>query len=172
VHGDTVPMNAMEPPDSHHLLAAQGWLGLGNHVEADKELEKIAPQLRNHPDFLEIRWSIRSLQKNWEACVDIANALMGADPDRVTGRVRLSFALHELTRTEEAYINLAAVCDDFPHEWVVPYNLACYCSQLGELAEAKEWFKKSIAIDDKAATKAGIDDPDLKPLWESMYTPI
>ena len=165
-------MNEMEPPAIHHLHAAQGWLELGNHVEADKELEKIASQLRNHPDFLEIRCNIRRIQKNWEACAELARALIDADPDRMTGWVRHSFALHELKRTQEAYVHLATVADDFPGQWVVPYNLACYCSQMGELAEAKEWFKKAIVIDDKAATKAGIDDPDLKPLLESMYTPI
>jgi hypothetical protein len=33
----------IEPPDSLHLLAAQGWLELGNHLEANEELEKITP---------------------------------------------------------------------------------------------------------------------------------
>ena len=31
----------LEPPDSLHLSAAEGWLGLGNQVEAFEELEKI-----------------------------------------------------------------------------------------------------------------------------------
>ena len=38
-------MKPLEPPDSFHLLAAQGWLELGNHVEANEELDKITPQL-------------------------------------------------------------------------------------------------------------------------------
>jgi hypothetical protein len=33
----------LEPPDSIHLEAAQGWLELGNHIEADEELEKTSP---------------------------------------------------------------------------------------------------------------------------------
>jgi hypothetical protein len=39
-------MNPLEPPDSIHLQAAQGWLDLGNPIEANEELEKIAPQNR------------------------------------------------------------------------------------------------------------------------------
>ena len=35
-----------EPPDSFHVRAAHGWLGLDNHIEANEELEKITPQLR------------------------------------------------------------------------------------------------------------------------------
>ena len=48
-----ITMKGLEPPDSIHLQAAQGWLELGNHLEADKELDEIAPQLRTHPDVLE-----------------------------------------------------------------------------------------------------------------------
>jgi hypothetical protein len=37
-----------------------GWSnsGLGDHVAANEELENITPQLRVHPDVLEIRWQI------------------------------------------------------------------------------------------------------------------
>jgi len=33
-------MNALPEPDSHYLRAAQGWLELGIHVEANEELER------------------------------------------------------------------------------------------------------------------------------------
>ena len=46
-------MTPLEHPDVHHLRAAQGWLELGNHLEADKELDEIAPELRAHPDVLD-----------------------------------------------------------------------------------------------------------------------
>lgn len=49
---------ALQPPDRFHLLGAQGWLELGNHVEADAELDKITPPLRAHPAVLEVRWAI------------------------------------------------------------------------------------------------------------------
>jgi hypothetical protein len=62
----------LEPPDSIHLNASIGWLGLGNHLEANEELEQITPQMRVHPDVLEVRWQICAKEKKWEACVDIA----------------------------------------------------------------------------------------------------
>ena len=34
--------------DSRHLLAAEGWLDLGAPLEADAELDCIAPELRAH----------------------------------------------------------------------------------------------------------------------------
>jgi hypothetical protein len=42
----TGAMKPLQPPDSFHLLTAQGCVELGNHVEANAELEKIAPQSR------------------------------------------------------------------------------------------------------------------------------
>jgi hypothetical protein len=56
----------------------------------------------------------------------------------------------------------------FPSEYLIPYNLACYCAQLGELEESMQWFKKAMVIDTKAVQKIAVDDPDLQPLWDSM----
>ena len=52
--------------------------------------------------------------------------------------------------------------------WTIPYNLACYCAQLRRLDESREWVKKAMAIDEHTVKRAAIDDPDLKPLWDSM----
>ena len=71
----------LQPPDSLHLRAAQGWLELGNHAEADEELEKITPQLRAHPDVLKVRWEIYAAAKKWEAALDIAATLIQLDPE-------------------------------------------------------------------------------------------
>jgi tetratricopeptide (TPR) repeat protein len=164
-------MAAMKPltaPDSHHLLAAQGWLELGNHLEANEELEQIAPQLRAHPDVLEVRWNIYAGQKHWNACVDIAGAIIKLAPERQDGWIHRSFALHELKRTEEAFDQLFPARERFPEVWVIPYNLACYCAQLGRLDESEKWFKQAMAIDEDLAKRTAIDDPDLKPLRDSM----
>jgi hypothetical protein len=56
----------------------------------------------------------------------------------------------------------------FPKVWTIPYNLACYCAQLGRLDECKESFKMAINIDEQTVRRAAIDDPDLKPLWDNM----
>jgi hypothetical protein len=33
----------LQAPDSHRLFAAIGWIGFGNHIAANEELQKIAP---------------------------------------------------------------------------------------------------------------------------------
>ena len=47
-------MKALEPPDSHYVSAATGWLELGNSREAAAELEAVAPALGRHPAVLQI----------------------------------------------------------------------------------------------------------------------
>ena len=155
-------------PDDIHLRAAQGWLELGNAREANEELDKITASLRHHPDVLELRWHIHAHAKNWAACVDTAEATVKAAPDRPDAWIHRSFALHELKRTREALENLLAAAERFPEVWTIPYNLACYCAQLGRLDESRAWFTKAMAIDADASKLAGADDPDLKPLWDSM----
>jgi tetratricopeptide (TPR) repeat protein len=161
-------MKPLSPPDSHHLRAAEGWLGLGNHLEASEELERITPQLRAHPDVLEIRWHIYAKETKWDACVDIAGAIIKLDPNRSDAWIHRSFALHELNRTQEAFDQLLPVTDRFPKVWTIPYNLACYCAQMGRLDECQAWFKKAMAVDEHAVKRVALDDPDLKPLWDSM----
>jgi hypothetical protein len=73
-------------PDHHHLLAAQGWFELGNHLEANKELDNISPSLRSHPGVLEVRWQIYAKAKQWEACIDIGEALVKLAPGSPTNR--------------------------------------------------------------------------------------
>jgi len=161
-------MKPLQHPDIHHLQAAQGWLELGNHLEADKELDEITATLRAHPDVLEIRWHISAKAEKWEACVDIAAAIIKLDPNRPEAWIHRSFALHELERTQEAFDNLLPGADKFPKVWTIPYNLACYCAQLGRLKECEQWFNKAMDIDEPTVRRAATDDPDLKPLWDSM----
>ncbi len=162
-------MKPLEPPDTLHLQAAQGWLELGNYIEANEELEKITPELRAHPAVLAVRWEIYAKAKKWDACLDFASALVQMVPDHPLGWVHRSFCLHELERTAEARDNLLRVVDKFPEHAVMRYNLACYECQLGRLEQAKNWLEKAFKLGDAKAMKlAGLDDPDLQPLWRDI----
>lgn len=155
-------------PDSHHLTAAEGWLELGNHLEANEELEQITPALRAHPQVLLLRHRIYEYAKQWTMCVEVASAYLSLLPDQPEGWLSRSFALHELQRTREAYDLLLPVADKFPQLWTIPYNLACYCAQLGQLDESKKWLQQAMRINEKEVQRTAIDDPDLSPLWDSL----
>ena len=160
-------MKPLEPPDSHHLRAAQGWLELGNYLEAGEELERIAPPLRSHDDVIEVRWRVHAQARNWHACVEIAAAVIELDPGNSSAWIHRAYALHELKRTQEAYDSLLPAAKQFSEVWMILYNLACYCAQLGRLDEGRGWIKQAMAIDKRAVKQAAMDDPDLEPLRES-----
>lgn len=155
-------------PDSHYLDAAEGWLGLGDGQSASDELDRISPAYRSHPGVLEVRYEIEARAGRWARCIDIAETLVKSCPRSSFGWIRRSFALHELKRTDEAFEKLLPVVKKFPKDWVIPYNLACYSAQLGRISDSGEWFKKALAIDEHAARRAALDDPDLVPLRASM----
>src|ERR1700740_248521 len=92
----------LEPPYTHHLNAAQGWLGLGNADEARAELEKIPGALQSHPQVLEAHWQICAKARKWEECVTVANQLVEVAPKAPLGWIHRSYALHELKQTQEA----------------------------------------------------------------------
>jgi tetratricopeptide (TPR) repeat protein len=74
-------MKPLPYPDNQHLEAAEGWLELGNHLEANEELEKITPQLRAHPYVLEIRYKIYDRAGRWEMALEVARGLMRILPE-------------------------------------------------------------------------------------------
>ena|SRR5882724_10638609 len=159
-------IEAIKKPDSHHLLAAQGWLELGNLPEAAHELEQINTAWQEHPEVLEIRWQIHARSKSWDECVRVAAAMIRANPTSAVGWIHRSYALHELQRTAEARDGLLSVVKLFPDELTILYNLACYECTLGNLPKAREWLEKIFSTtqgDEWRAT--ALEDLDLKPLW-------
>ncbi len=157
----------IEPPDSHFVSAAIGWLELGNAVEAQDELSRISPKLKKHPDILEVSWSINAKLEKWDDCIKIARTLVKIAPKQVWGWIHLSYALHELKQTLEAYDNLVPVLDRFPNDWLMRYNLACYSAQLGRLEEAQRWLAGAMLMGDREEIKEmAAEDPDLAPLFK------
>jgi len=44
--------------DKRHLETAEGWLDLGNYLEANEELGKVTASMRSHPEVLLSRWQV------------------------------------------------------------------------------------------------------------------
>ena len=160
---------SLPPPDCHHLLAATGWLELGNFLEANEELEKITPELRVRPEVLHLRWLIYYQSGKHDAGLEIATSLVRLDPNNVQSWVALSISLYKTGNTQQAYETLKRKLSKFSAEWVVYYNLACYAVQLGNVGEAKRFLELAMVLGDEDQVKLrALDDPDLEPLWERI----
>ena len=140
---------------------------LGNHEEANEELELIDAPLRAHPDVLEVRWLIYQKIENWKICKDIGTALVNLAPERTTGWIHRSFALHEMKRTQEAYDELKPALDTFKKEQLIWYNMACYACVLGNKDEARGLLSKAIELGGDAVKTQALNDPDLQGVWAS-----
>lgn len=162
-------LKPLEPPDDFHLNAAEGWLELGNWLEANEELERITPTNRAHPNVLKLRWEIYGKAEKWEMAAEVGRGISVAWPENSWGFVHYAFALHELKRTKEAWGVLIPVVDKFPDEPRISYNLACYCCQLGEMKDSLRWIEKAIAIAGKRDIRLmALEDDDLEPLWKQI----
>ncbi len=165
-------MKALEPPDTHHLLAAVGWLELRNHVEAGEEIARLTPSSLDHPDVLEVRWEICAAGSSWEAALPVAERLVEVAPERCSGWVYRAYALRRVKSggLPLAWAALRPAFDKFPKEEVVSYNLACYAAQFGRLDEAWDWLHKArqAARDVKKIKERALADLDLQALWDRI----
>jgi len=164
-------MEPLGPPESHFLSAAIGWIGLGNLAEAEAELGQIGPALQQHPDVLEVRWSLLAQQQKWDEAVQVARWLLHAAPERPTGWIHQAYALRRATHggLDQAWAVLLPAFDKFPKESIIAYNLACYACQMGRLDDARTWLKRAFALAHKdEIRRQALADLDLQPLWAEL----
>src|SRR5436190_20113205 len=135
-------MNNVEPPDSHYLAGAIGWLELGNVSEAEAELASLSPDLQQHPDVLEVRWLIAASREQWQEGLKIARALLQDAPDRSSGWLHQAYALRRIPDggVKKAWEALIPAFDKFPEESIISYNLSCYACQMNQLEAARVWL--------------------------------
>jgi tetratricopeptide (TPR) repeat protein len=161
-------MKALEPPDSLHLQAAQGWCELYAFGEADAELDQIAASLRAHPKVLEVRWQIYAYLEKWDGALDNASAIVKMVPEWSSGWIYRASSLTELNRQQEAYETLSAAAALFPGDEIIAYDLACVCCTLNRVDEAREWLGKAVEAGGDEVKLRALDDSDLEPLWRNI----
>ena len=162
-------MPELEPPDTHYVSFAQGWLELGDVAAARADLERVSVAAREHPEVLAVRWGILAEERRWAEALAVAAELIKVAPEVPAGWINQAFALHELKGTAEARLQLLTVVKKFPRVSIIPYNLACYACQLGDLHESIAWLAKASAIAGKNEIKQmALADRDLEPLWPAI----
>jgi len=158
-------------PDSHHLDAAVGWLGLGCAGDAREELAKIAPENQQHPDVLEARWTICAHEQQWRDALEVARAELLAAPEEPAGWLHRAYALRRVSEggLTQAWEALLPAAKKFPAEPVIAFNLSCYACQMRQLEIARHWLRSAMAAGQKETIKKmALADEDLQPLWPEM----
>jgi len=168
---NAVAVTELEPPDSHRVRAAEGWVELGLPDEAEVELAGLSPDARDHPQALHALWTIHAHRKEWRLAHTVAESLVQAAPDDVAGWVHRAFAARRMAGggLQTAWDALRPAAEQFPDETIVPYNLACYACQMGNPDAARHWLGRARVIAGKhggreSLKQMALADPDLAPL--------
>ncbi len=164
-------MQTLEPPDSHYLDAAIGWLGLHCAAEARAELEQIAGINQNHPAVLEVRWSISAQERQWSDALQIACVELTLAPDDAAGWLHRAYALRRVSDggLTQAWDALLPAAKKFPSEPVIAYNLSCYACQMQQLDIARHWLQRAVLAGQRETIKKmALADEDLQPLWPEI----
>src|SRR3954470_11843354 len=161
----------LESPHKEVFEAACGYAELGMFHEASGQLENIDAFLRAAPEILALRIEIYRGLKKWELMQQIAKRLKEFQPDNVQWTISLAYATRRAYSIDVAMEILLSAEPKFPKEAAIPYNLACYYCQLGEMEKAKCYLKKAFKID-SSWRMAALEDEDLRPLWDSLRTTV
>jgi len=162
--------------DGRHAQASEGWLVLGDLDEATAELDQISREGQKHPFVLEVRWRIHSVAKNWDACLNISEALIELNPADSQHWILLAYAKRRSTTggLEAAHEVLLNSQKSFPDEPLIAFNLACYNAQLGKLDTARDWLNSALSLSkainpsfERELRAMSLEDPDLKPLRDA-----
>ena len=167
----STPMKSLEPPDTHYLSAALGWLELGNRAETRTELASISAEGQKHPDVLEARWALWSAEENWPEALRVARELVERAPDRASGWVFRAYALRRVPEggLQPAWEALLPASEQFAQETIVAFNLACYACQMRQLETARKWLQRAARIGGKLTIqRMALAEPDLEPLWPEI----
>src|SRR5207249_1825219 len=100
---------------------------------------------------------------------EVAKRLTEFDQTNPQWPVSLAYATRRAKSIEAAKEILLNSERKFPKEAVIPYNLGCYCCQLGDLESARNFLKRAFEIDPTWRLLA-LEDEDLKPLWNDLET--
>ncbi len=161
-------MRPLEPPDTHCLSAAAGWLELGNQAEARAELASISAAAQNHPDVLEVRWALWSDEKNWPEALRVARELVQEAPERAAGWIFRAYALRRVPEggLQAAWDTLLPASERFPRQAIIAFNLACYACQMRQVQAARSWLARAARTGGKRTIQQmALAEPDLEPLW-------
>jgi tetratricopeptide (TPR) repeat protein len=144
-----------------------GYLDLGMFHEANEELEKLPPDAKSHPLVLLARLELLVEMKRWEDGAILGQSLAKLWPEQHEAWFKAAYCLHELKRTSEAKATLTRAPADLRETALFLYNMACYETQLGNIAPAKVLLNSCFGKEKKWRQQA-LDDPDLQPLWDSL----
>ena len=132
-------------------------------------MKELSAAAKKHPQALRVQSEYHFVAEEWDLLLPLADEMVRQFPEHDFLWINRSYALHELKRTQEAFDALLPATEKFSKVWLIRYNLACYCAQLGNKEEAMRWLLRAVRLADKTEVMAmALDDPDLASLRDAI----
>jgi hypothetical protein len=159
-------MDPIEPPALHYIKAAFGWIELGNVDEAMAELARIPVEQQSLPAVRASRLDCLIAAEHWDDAVALAGVLCAHHPDEPGLWLHWAYAARRCAGggIAQAHAILAPRVEQFPDEWLIPYNVACYLCQMNRLPEARSILEVAVAAGGDRVEELAKEDEDLAPL--------
>jgi hypothetical protein len=164
-------MESLLNPHHPSLRAAVGWLELGLPSEGLAELSSLPLEVKEHPMVLGLRWALHAKEQSWADAFAVAGTWVLKAPEEASAWISRSYAARRYPggSLTEALALLEPAGFLFPEDETIPFNLACYQAQLGNLEEAWRWWAVALSRGDaRELCQRALSDPDLQPLWPQL----
>jgi tetratricopeptide (TPR) repeat protein len=152
-------------PETHRALqSAEGYVFLGLHREALKELDTIeaADQFNSDVMIARIRILLHLGRFARAAKLSAHGEALHTEEDEFT--VQRAFALHQLDKRDEAAKVIQSAPAWLRRTGILHYNLGCYQARWGDIISARQCVNAAIQLN--AAIELSMKkDPDLEGLW-------
>jgi len=148
------------------LSHIRGYLELGMVEAAATEFSKIDPGVYGESEVLKVSLCLFHEQENWSATRKVAAQLCEREPSVAAWWITFAYATRRAENLEAAEAILRVAVKLHPKEATIQFNLGCYACQRGDLAMAKAYVARAIALDAHFLETAK-SDPDLKPLHDT-----
>jgi tetratricopeptide (TPR) repeat protein len=146
------------------LQAAEGYVFLGLHREALKQLDQIVDEDQELPDVLIARIRILLHLRRFSSAIrlSVRGAKLFHNEDEFM--VQRIFALEQMNKGEEAAEVLHSAPEWLQRSGILHYNLGCYQARWGNLKVARQYVQTAVKIN--GVIKKNVkQDPDLAGLW-------
>jgi Flp pilus assembly protein TadD len=145
------------------LSHARGYLELGMVEEAAAELARIPETDTRDFEVRVLQALVLQEQKSWARLVPLAAELVQEKPKDASWWIMWAYATRRADSLAAAEKILLEAGQLHPREATIQFNLGCYTCQRGDLAAARAYVNRAIALNE-TFREAAATDPDLEPL--------
>lgn len=147
-----------------NLLAAEGWIELGNFDEAAEQLHNCPPAVKSSVPWLKLWIRVYAATNRWVEVEMMCETLAKHDPDDPFTIFNQAEALHRQGRSREAFAVFKYAPNEFKHGAEYFYALARYLCALEQITLALSCLGKAFDLNPDLRMKA-LNDPDLERAW-------